>query len=100
MIRRCLMIVLIGLFPMAAVAQTAAATGTDRKDLISIGMFLVIVAATLVITFRSAQLEVKGGILHGRARDHAVAERLRNRGRFSVCSRVPRHFRACLHQRI
>jgi cation/acetate symporter len=55
MIRRCLMIVLIGLFPMAAVAQTAAASGTDRRDLISVGMFLVIVAATLIIIFRSAR---------------------------------------------
>jgi cation/acetate symporter len=55
MIRRCLMIVLIGLFPMAAVAQATAASGSDRKDFISIGMFLVIVAATLIITFRSAR---------------------------------------------
>ena len=55
MIIRCLVIVLMGFFPLAAAAQTVAASGTDRKDFISIGMFLLIVAATLIITYRSAR---------------------------------------------
>ena len=55
MIIRCLVIVLMGFFPLATAAQTVAASGTDRKDFISIGMFLLIVAATLIITYRSAR---------------------------------------------
>ena len=94
MIRRCLMIVLIGLFPMAAVAQTAAASGTDRRDLISVGMFLVIVVATLIITFRSARSSrSKVGFLHRGPRHHAIAERSCDRRRFSLRGGVPRVFR-------
>jgi cation/acetate symporter len=55
MIRRCLTTALIALFPVAAAAQTSAASGSDRKDLVSIAMFLSIVAATVVITYRSAR---------------------------------------------
>ncbi len=41
-------------WPVACSAQTAAVTGTRGPDQISIGMFLVIVIATLIITWRSA----------------------------------------------
>jgi cation/acetate symporter len=54
MIRRCLLAALMAAYPLAASAQTAAAAGARGPDWIAIGMFLAIVVATLVITYRSA----------------------------------------------
>ena len=54
MIRRCFLATLMAAFPIAASAQTLATAGARGPDWIAIGMFLVIVAATLVITYRSA----------------------------------------------
>jgi cation/acetate symporter len=46
--------VLLTVFPVAASAQAVAATTGRATNWIAIGMFVVIVAATLVITYRSA----------------------------------------------
>ena len=54
MIRRCLLAASIVAFPVAASAQMASATAVRGPDWIAVGMFLVIVLATLVITYRSA----------------------------------------------
>jgi len=54
MIRRCLLTASIVAFPVAALAQTALAKGARGPDWIAIGMFLIIVLATLVITYRAA----------------------------------------------
>jgi len=54
MIRRCLLTASIVAFPVAALAQTAPAKGARGPDWIAIGMFLIIVLATLVITYRAA----------------------------------------------
>jgi cation/acetate symporter len=54
MIRRCLLAASVAAFPAGALAQTTTATGARRMNWIAIGMFLLIVLATLVITYRSA----------------------------------------------
>jgi cation/acetate symporter len=54
MIRRCLLAALVAAFPVAASAQTEATASARGPDWIAVGMFLLIVLATLVITFRSA----------------------------------------------
>jgi cation/acetate symporter len=54
MISRCLLAALAVAFPLAASAQTPAATAARSPDWIAIGMFTAIVIATLVITYRSA----------------------------------------------
>ncbi|MGL3209800.1 cation/acetate symporter ActP [Bradyrhizobium sp. BR 1433] len=54
MIARWLLIALYVVFPFAAMAQGAPAAGARGPDWIAIGMFLIIVAVTLVITWRSA----------------------------------------------
>ncbi len=54
MITRWLLTALATAFPFAALAQAAPATAGRGPDWIAIGMFLVIVVATLVITYRSA----------------------------------------------
>src|SRR5262245_53918593 len=54
MIRRCLLATLMAACPIAASAQTSAAASARGPDWIAISMFLVIVAATLVITYRAA----------------------------------------------
>jgi cation/acetate symporter len=54
MIMRWLLAALITAFPLAALAQTASATAARGPNWIAIGMFMVIVMATLVITYRSA----------------------------------------------
>lgn len=53
MIRRCVFAASVAAFPAGASAQTAT-TGSLGPDWIATGMFLVIVLATLVITYRSA----------------------------------------------
>ncbi|MGY3534585.1 cation/acetate symporter ActP [Bradyrhizobium sp. USDA 4452] len=54
MIARSLLTALCVAFPFAAVAQGVATVGTRGPDWIAIGMFLMIVSVTLVITWRSA----------------------------------------------
>src|SRR5262245_30685016 len=54
MIRRCLLATLMAACPIAASAQTSAAASARGPDWIAISMFLVIIVATLVITYRSA----------------------------------------------
>ncbi|WP_375778776.1 cation/acetate symporter ActP [Bradyrhizobium sp. ma5] len=54
MIVRSLLIALCVAFPFTAMAQGTTATGVRGPDWIAIGMFLMIVAVTLVITWRSA----------------------------------------------
>jgi cation/acetate symporter len=54
MIPRCLLAALAVAFPLTASAQAAAAPATRGPDWIAIGMFTLIVVATLVITYRSA----------------------------------------------
>ncbi|MCP1914262.1 MULTISPECIES: cation/acetate symporter ActP [Bradyrhizobium] len=54
MIARWLLIALCVVFPFAAMAQGASAAAARGPDWIAIGMFLIIVAVTLVITWRSA----------------------------------------------
>ncbi|WP_166301889.1 cation/acetate symporter ActP [Bradyrhizobium sp. 2S1] len=55
MIFRCLLAAaLIAAVPFAAMAQSASVTGGRGTDWIAIGMFALIVAITLVITYRSA----------------------------------------------
>ncbi|WP_425249154.1 cation/acetate symporter ActP [Bradyrhizobium brasilense] len=54
MIARWLLIALCVVFPFAAMAQGAPAAAARGPDWIAIGMFLIIVAVTLVITWRSA----------------------------------------------
>jgi cation/acetate symporter len=51
---RYFLAVLFATFPLAAVAQSTASTGGRSTDWIAIGMFVAIVIATLVITYRSA----------------------------------------------
>jgi cation/acetate symporter len=54
MIRRCLLTACVAGFPAGALAQTATSNGAAGADWIAIGMFLAIVGATLVITYRAA----------------------------------------------
>jgi cation/acetate symporter len=54
MILRWLLVALATAFPLTAFAQAAPATAARGPDWIAIGMFMVIVVATLVITYRSA----------------------------------------------
>jgi cation/acetate symporter len=54
MIRGWLLVALATAFPITAFAQTAPAIAARGPDWIAIGMFTVIVVATLVITYRSA----------------------------------------------
>ncbi|MHC2333485.1 cation/acetate symporter ActP [Bradyrhizobium sp. USDA 4454] len=54
MIARSLLTALCVAFPFAAVAQGVTTVGARGPDWIAIGMFLMIVSATLVITWRSA----------------------------------------------
>jgi cation/acetate symporter len=54
MIRRLSLGALAAAFPLTAFAQAAPATGARGPDWIAIGMFMVIVVATLIITYRSA----------------------------------------------
>ncbi|MHC2463304.1 cation/acetate symporter ActP [Bradyrhizobium embrapense] len=54
MIARSLLTALCVAFPFAAVAQGVATVGARGPDWIAIGMFLMIVCVTLVITWRSA----------------------------------------------
>ncbi|MBR1159800.1 cation/acetate symporter ActP [Bradyrhizobium elkanii] len=62
MIARWLLIALSVVFPFTAMAQGAPAAGARGPDWIAIGMFLIIVAVTLVITWRSAgSTESKAG---------------------------------------
>src|SRR5262249_59436226 len=52
--RRCVFAVSVAAFPTGALAQTATAKAARGPDWIAIGMFLLIVAVTLVITYRAA----------------------------------------------
>jgi cation/acetate symporter len=54
MIRRCLLAVAVAAPPVTVSAQTTSPAVTRGPDWIAIGMFLLIVLATLVITYRSA----------------------------------------------
>lgn len=54
MIRGWLLAALATAFPLTAFAQAVPATAAPGPDWIAIGMFMVIVIATLVITYRSA----------------------------------------------
>ncbi|MFG1465678.1 cation/acetate symporter ActP [Xanthobacter sp. DSM 24535] len=54
MILRYLLAICATSFPFAAFAQTATAPAAHGPDWIAIGMFMVIVVVTLIITYRSA----------------------------------------------
>jgi cation/acetate symporter len=53
MIRRALLAATVAAFPVAALAQTAPASAAREPDWIAVGMFVLIVLTTLVITYRS-----------------------------------------------
>jgi hypothetical protein len=101
MTSRFLLAAIMAALPFAALAQTAPPSPSRNPNWIAIGMFMMIVVTTLVITYRSAgRTRSKIRFLNGGSWDHAAPERLGHRRRFPVRRRILEHFRDCGHERI